>query len=389
MNGLYHPNSLIQKIRGLAIPLVLISLLFAIEQRTAAEVINPDKPSRGVWDFQLEKVLEILQPGDGFFGQPVSLAVGDDGYIYVYDGKNRINYVFDEEGRFLNAFAKRGQGPGEIMGQGKSFPFEDKILIPGRNNVSFFSRDGRFIESKRQLGQIRRPRIFIDKDRFISAPLSTFHLPDGKGAIILKSLNSREERIIQEFAMHLEGSAQRQKMRFDSLIVGLSPIMILGYQNSRVYWGINDTYKINLSDFEGNTLNTFTVARKKRKISKEKKKGFFALFKMAEARLDQILDFFPDAISYFTRIEVHNGLIYVFVPDLDMETLRLKISQIDIFSPSGEYIYKANLQLEERIKHLYSLQDNLIIKDNFLYIACEREDYTIVIHKYRVALPGF
>ncbi len=387
MDRFYNPRSLVFKNRVFPILLVLLSFLFAIEQRTAAETINPDKPSRGVWDFQVEKVLEILQPGNGVFGQPVSLAVGNGGYIYVYDGKNRINYVFDEKGRFLNAFAKRGQGPGEIMGQGKSFPFKDKILIPGRNNVSFFSRDGRFIESKRQFGQIRRPRIFIDEDRFISAPLSTSHLPDGKGAIILKNLNSGEERTIREFVIHLKGAAQRQRMRFDSLIVGLSPLMILGYQNSRVYWGINNTYKINISDLDGSTQNTFSVDRKKRKISKEKKRGFFARFKMAGARIDQILDFFPDAISYFTRIEVHNGLIYVFVPDLDMETLRLNISQIDIFSPSGEYIYKANLRLEEGIKHLYSLQDNLIIKNNFLYIVCERKDYTILIHKYTIALP--
>ncbi|MBN2256487.1 MAG: hypothetical protein JW704_01530, partial [Anaerolineaceae bacterium] len=64
------------------------------------------------------------------------------------------------------------------------------------------------------------------------------------------------------------------------------------------------------------------------------------------------------------------------------------IRQIDIFSPEGEYLYRAKIELEKGLRPVFSPLDNLIISGNFLYAACEKEDDTVVIVKYHIDLPG-
>ncbi len=38
-----------------------------------ADVDNPDKPKKGMWDFQLEVVWQIEKAGEDVFGRPFSL----------------------------------------------------------------------------------------------------------------------------------------------------------------------------------------------------------------------------------------------------------------------------------------------------------------------------
>jgi hypothetical protein len=94
-----------------------------------------------------------------------------------------------------------------------------------------------------------------------------------------------------------------------------------------------------------------------------------------------------ESISNFHRIEVHNGLVYVFVPDVDLESKMAKLKQIDIFSPEGEYLYRAYIKFEKNRHPLFSPLNNLIIQNRHLYAVLMDEKDNVRVAKYEIALP--
>lgn len=88
----------------------------------------------------------------------------------------------------------------------------------------------------------------------------------------------------------------------------------------------------------------------------------------------------PNEETYFSGIQSHGGLIYVFKSHHN----RKNIQQIDIFSPDGKYLYRGFIKVSEDFK----ITSGPIIKNGYLYMALEDEDGEITLNKYEVLLPG-
>jgi hypothetical protein len=352
-----------------------------------ADIKNRDKPAEGEWDFKMEKVWEIEKAGDEIFGLPFSMTVSDDGMLYVFDPKNGFNYIFDKDGTFINAFAKEGQGPGEIISQERTHLVGDKVIIQGTNGTHYFTKQGEYVKTIKQEEIQRDPRIFIDEDNIVSAPLTAVFLPEGKAEIIRRNIKTGEEVIIADFTLTQTGIAASGSQVVDMIVIGLSPLMTLGFHDGRLYWGMSDSYLINISDMDGKKITSFSVDRKKKRISDNFKKKYFRDLNLPEDMLPQIIKSYPNKLTFFHRIEVHNDLIYVYVPDLDLDLGQAKIKQIDIFSQEGKYLYRAGVNFGKNLTHLFSPLNNFVIKEDYIYAACEREDDTIVILKYKAAFP--
>lgn len=364
---------------------ILFVLVFSIFLH--ADKKNRDKPTKGTWDFQLEKIWEIETAGEDVFGQPFALTVGENVTLYVFDLKNGINYIFDSEGKFVGVFAKGGQGPGEIIGQELTHVVKDKLIIPGMNGIHYFTKDGEYIKTTKQDKTRRTPRLFIDEDNMIAAPMTAVFHPEGKAKIVRKNLVTEEEIVIADFPLAQAGVASSRQQIMDMIVIGLSPLMTMTLSDNSLFWGLSDSYKINISDLRGDRLNTFSVNRKNKKISDSFKKKYFQNFNLPQDILPQMIKSFPNEMTHFCRIEIHRGLIYIFVPDLDLELGRTKIRQIDIFSQTGEYLYRSSVDFGDNLTHLFSPLGNFVIKGDFVYAACEREDDTIVIIKYKASFP--
>ena len=351
-------------------------------------VVNPDKPLRGEWDFKIKKVWEVDRAGDDVLGKPFSLTAAEDGILYVYDTANNVTFIFDKDGNFIRAFARSGQGPGEVMGQELIHLVNGKVFIPARNGIKVFTKDGEFIQTVKQEGRPLDPCIFLNEDEIISAPKTAVFLPDGKGEIIRKNIKTGEETLISAFSLQDWGMAQSRRQQVDIISIGFSPLMILGYAENKLYWGMNTSYMINVTDLNGKKISTFSVKRKSRKVSDNFKKKYFDAPNLPPEMLIQIADSFPNDISFFHRIEVHNGLVYVFVPDVDQENKRAKLKQIDIFSPDGEYLYRAQIEFEKNRQHLFSPLNSLVIQNGYLFAVLLDEEYNVLVAKYKIALPS-
>lgn len=367
--------------KRLLIPILLILFPMAI---VFPDVVNKDKPQHGEWDFKLEKVWEIDSVGDEVLGLPQGMLVSDDGILYLSDQRNRIDYIFGPDGDFIGSFAERGQGPGEVQSHGRFFFVDDKVIIHGMGRIHYFSREGEYLTTVRKNCE---PRAFIDENRLIDAPLSAVFLPDGKGKITLCDLQSGKDTVISEFSAFEGGVAQSSRMVIDVIVPVFSPLMTVGYSGNRLYWGMSDRYMINVTDLEGRDITSFSVDRKKTRVSKRDKRDYFKTDRMPANMLKQIVDSMPDKVTSFYRIEVHNKLIFVFVPEIDLENKILRIRQIDIFSPEGKYIYKAHLNFGKNRVHLSSPFKNIVIKSDFLYAVLQDEDDNVLVAKYKISLP--
>ncbi len=369
-----------RKIGCLLIPCLIVLGL-------SPDVENSDKPKKGMWDFDLEEVWQIEKAGEDVFGRPFSLTVSEEERIYIFDAGNDINYIFDGKGRFLKAFAPSGQGPGEVQGQGLSFVVDDKVIIDSMSGLHYFNKNGDYIRSIKKDTLQYDPHIFLSADECITAPLTMIHMADGKGEIQKINLGSKEKSTIAAFSVFEGGVARGANQVVDVIVPGLSPTMTMAYAEGRLYWGMNDSYAINISGLEGEKKGAFRVRRKKTKVSDSFKKQYFRNDNIPPDMLGQLVESLPNEISCFHRIDVINGLVYVFVPELELGQKWPDIKQIDIFSREGEYLYKAQLEFGNGLKPLFSPLHNLAIEGENLFIVLTDKQDSVVVSKYKIKLP--
>jgi len=92
---------------------------------------------------------------------------------------------------------------------------------------------------------------------------------------------------------------------------------------------MSDRYTIHVAGLEGEEITSYAVDRKKTKVPTSDKRDFFRKGNMPADVLKQIVDSLPDEVACFHRIEVHDNLVFVFVPEVDLENKMLRIRQID------------------------------------------------------------
>jgi len=353
-------------------------------------VINPDKPLKGQWDFKLKQVWKIDKAGKELFARPRHLVVSGDGLVYLYDIKRLTYYIFSDEGKFLKAFGPRGEGPGEIKTFYNAFRVNDKLIVVDIDRLHYFTKDGTFIKAVINPWGRRRPSYFLNENEFIHFPILVGLPSDIKQKISLFNIKTGAEKILIEFSLFKGGYAFDDDGDITSMaVVGLSPMMVAGYSSDRIYYGFNNSFEIQVADYNGKKLDRFSLERNKKKITRKEKRGFFIEnpppSPVPDDVLDAIIKTLPDELTYFSRIEVHNKLIYIHVSYL---TRQPENQQIDIFSPGGKYLYRSFIHAPGG-HHIFSGPIPILqIKNNHLYMALEDEEGEILLAKYEINLPS-
>ena len=98
---------------------------------------------------------------------PTCIALDSEGNLYCSDEYENRVHVFNEDGELISQWGEAGSGEGQLSGpSGLAFDSEDNILVAeARNNrVQKFTRDGQFISAIGE-GQLNQPwGMFIDGD---------------------------------------------------------------------------------------------------------------------------------------------------------------------------------------------------------------------------------
>ncbi len=368
--------------------IIFILLLIFLAIFLFSQVKNSDSPLRGNWDFQLRNEWEIENAGNDVFGDIQNIRSAQDGRIYVLDSKNFKIYIFNKEGEFISSFGRKGEGPGEIRNYGSGeqlFVVDNTIIFADRGRIHYFSLDGTYKKTFIVPTQLK-PRTFVSEDAFISAPAYVVDHRNKSAKIKLYNIKDQTENIITGYRPFEKANDTKEsggrRVTVGIIIPSITPLMFVKYRSGKIFYGMSDSYKINIVDLKGEKIGGFSVEnRKQENVSKKFKEELAkGLGDIPQDMVKNILDGLPGKASFFQDIVIDkNGLIYVFVSDPDKNSLQA----VDIFSPEGKYLYSSELKVKEGLS-IY----NIHLKDDLLVIATEDEEGEFKVAKYLIKLPA-
>jgi hypothetical protein len=359
---------------GMACLLILALTCFA-------QILLKDQPIKGEWRFSPEKVWEVDKAGNTDFGRIAEPLVLDKNNVILRDFERNVSYVFNNEGRFIKTFAAQGVGEGQLPFYLNRFQAGNKIVLAAPDKLHFFTQDGTFVRAVNNNLFLRFPLRFINESEFIYAP-SFPQSPVNEKKLAVVDLPSGQERILVDFT-EPEDRGQKPAPLPMLMIHSLIPQVMLDDDGETLFFGRSDAYTIYAADRSGNIQTSFSLERKKFIASPEGKRAHLADSRMPKEAVEKILTQLPHEMTYFSHIQAIRGLIYVFaVTTMEKETAD---QAVDIFSPKGEYLYRAYLRFGDLVK--FGSPSNLVIKDEFVYIILKNEQGKRTLAKYRIKLP--
>jgi hypothetical protein len=351
-----------------------------------AEVKNPDKPLKGEWNFNPQRLWEIDRVGDKPFGRPSELRASPDEILYLHDFDHKVSYVFDHSGEFINSFAKQGEASGEVDRYINCFIAGDKVVIGAPDKLHFYTREGIFVKSYENNLFERFPLFFVSEDEFLYSPRLMNDTAEYKAKIVRKNLKTGQEAGFDEFSAAKGKKSPEGGMAL--VILGLTPQIKVGFDSDseRIYYGRSDDYSIHVAELTGKRLLTFGLDRERKTVTEKDKRRHFEQAQVPEESIEKILPSLPNFLTYFMRIQVVKGLIFIFSTE-GLERRQEKLP-IDIFSPEGKYLYRSYLKFGEG-SPLFTHVEKVVIKNTHVYAILESREGRISLAKYKIDLPPF
>ncbi len=355
-------------------------------------VDNGAAPLKGPWDFKPAEVWSIDSVGEAVLARPGEVLPAPDGTVYLYDSKPGIYYMFNSEGKYIKTFAKKGEGPGEVRSRGDMFLVKDKLVITDINRVHYFKRDGSYLKTVQVETNFGRAQCrFIDEKQMILAPTYKAFAKDGMGKICLLDLESGSKKELASFTLPESCYVSFGERKVAISVPPLTAHLRLGYDDGsvsgtrRVLYGVNHTYAISSVDLEGKSVGAFTLKRAAREMTKQEKREKILQGKTQLGPMDQkIIGATPDTLTFFERIEVQEGLIYVFQRELGKTVVE---QWLDIFSTRGKYLYRGRITAGEGNRFFMPFS-NLVFCGGYLYAVIENEDGDMVLRKFKITSPS-
>ncbi len=368
--------------------LILLFILMFITAYIYSVVELPDKPSKGIWDFKMKKIWKIENIGNLPIGSIQNVKIGKDGRVYLIDRKNFKIGIYTKDGKFIKSFGRKGEGPGEIkefFGGNQLFLTEKSLIIADRTRVHYFSKDGEYEKTVIIPSNIPVSRI-ISESLYISAPSVIRDLRKKESQIIIYDTVKKTKKIIAKFNPFKKASSTQtiggNATTIRITIGDITPMMVLGYSDNILYYGMNTLYKVHYINLKTNKTGSFSISnRKPNPVSDEYKNELKKeLNDIPPAMLKKIIDGLPKHASFFYRIITGLNSNHIYLPVSNPDSKNSK--QIDIINKNNSFLYKAFINIEK------DSEINLIkFTKDFLYLAVLDEEGVEKLVKYSITIP--
>lgn len=369
--------------------IVMFLGLIVLSVSLFAQVENPDKPFKGNWDFQIKKIWEVESAGDDVLAEVQNIRTAKDGRVYVADSKNCLIYIFDKGGTYISAFGKKGEGPGEVMnysGGEQLFVVDDTVIFVSRGKIQYFTLHGKYKKTV-IIPPALRPRAFLSKDVLISAPTSLVAINSDSAKVVMYNVKDKSRKVITEFEPFKNATQQinsdEEQRRVGIVIPTVTPLMCVNSENGKVCYGMSNSYRIHFFNSNTNKSGFFGLkGRKQVPVSKEFKKRVASWFKdLPPDIVKNTVNGLPGKATFFWDLKVEkNGLVYAFVSNPDDNSAQV----VDIFSPTGKYLYSSTLKAGKDIAFVVFHFDG-----DVLYLSTEDEEGTVRLVKNSIKIPVF
>jgi hypothetical protein len=330
-------------------------------------VKNPKKPAPPKGALIKMILEEDFTIGEGeseeeMFSEITSVAVDNDGNVYILDRKEKTVKIFDSAGKFVRKFGKQGQGPGEMnMPIFVQITPNNELVVEDAVNrkLMFFSSEGEFLKSISTAKAAGLAAIVIDS----------------KGNLTGQAVIPSEKKLIREVKKYdkdLNPLFTIDTLDFTSIIEGkinpyrLASFYVLGREDNIIY-GYPEEYEIEIFNPEGKLIRRILKDYDPVKITKEDQEEFMDRLPAEASVIKDRIEFpklFP-AYQSFSRD--NQGRIFVRTFEKGKKEREYFF---DVFDAEGIYIAKIPLDVDPRIwkgKKLYAIREN---EDGFQILRC-------------------
>lgn len=368
-----------KKIHYMALVFLFVFLIFypvhaekiKIKTVDGVQVIeNPKKPDPPKGTLTKLILKEDFNIGEGeteeqMFSEMSSVAVDDEGNIYILDREEKKVKVFDSKGKFVNAFGKEGQGPGEMQ-----LPVIVQIAPTGElvvedainRKLMFFSLKGEFLRS-------------LSTANVLGLTLCVF---DTQGNIIGQQIALSESKLIREakkYDKDLKPMFTFATMDNSSLIQGRVNLfsIVIFYQlgkDDTILLSNPEEYEIKVINPEGKLIKRILKEYDPVKITKKDQDEIMERLPSEAATIKDRIEFpklFPAYQSYTLD---EQGRLFVQTFEKGKKEREY---YIDVFDAEGRYIAKITLDVEP-----------VVWKRNKLYARKETEDGYHILKCYSI-----
>lgn len=297
------------------------------------------------------------------FVSQVFINADEEGLIYITDREHRTVKVYDPNGQYLFSIGRPGQGPGEFQDISRViFDSEGRICLLDSSiqRISFFRRDGTFLNAKRTPLKIDMLRM-NPQGFYIGRIPDSIKLKNAKSWDYVYGLFDPQFNLVKEFmrfpqeawwttkgksltqvlANYLSSIAFRPRVHFDIDGKGF------------LYFGYPEEYVIRVYSPDGRLVKLIRREHEPRLIERKDKERFMENqigelgSKIPAGEVRNIFSHisYPQYKPAYERFAVmENGWIFVVVDSAESNSVL-----VDIFDQEGQYIaaFETNIPTEE------------------------------------------
>ena len=309
---------------------------------------------------EMEEILPLDQssmPEGVFLEMSMDACPDERGNVYVADYKAQRIFKFSSTGKFLKAFGRAGQGPGDLSGPAYIAEGMGRILVYEIRNRRFsaFSSEGEFLShhSERGLGyRIQKIRALPSGDFVVEWDITNFSEPGTpqECRIELVGPDMKRKKTL------IKGKILLDKIISEPVRTNVPmpyPERYLWEVSSRGYIvvGFSGRYEIDMYDAGGEKIRSFSRKHTLLPLTKEDEKEFYDSLTFSAGdgtRLADVPDYvkkhvvFPAVKPVFHDILVdYEGNILVCLHNKKREDDR---RTFDAFDPEGNFISSVRIE---------------------------------------------
>ncbi len=334
-------------------------------------LLQQTAPKKGEIDLEVKKVLSF----DLTKANPEVLTVNDvmkgSGNYYFTDANNVKIYKYDNSGKFVKSFLRKGQGPGELTSLIYAKLSDNNIITSSYNKIIKFDSEGKVI-SQKKINKSYYPIEIVDEKSVIGERFNMeYKDKDSPELKIVELFNMEKEKAIKLASTKYSGQIVIPKGRgYIALVIpSLSPGIIWTYDRKHkiFYYAISNEYRIHALDLKGKELFTFGKISKPSPVDKDTIIEKFGAFKEG---LKKVL---PENVMPIGKIKILlSGYIAVY-----NGYSKAGKRAMDIFDYKGKYLYR--LKLPEEL-----VVDSMIFFNDGNIGTIKEEDKGTIFLEYKV-----
>lgn len=230
---------------------------------------------------------EVTGNSEVFLQGPGDLTLDDQGRLHVLDIRARNVLVWDKQGKYVGAYCKPGQGPGELQinggaggPQGYITAIGDTIYIydGGARRLSLFKNDLSFREAIPFNIEGGRVEVFrpLGKDAFLVFNSSYFSdVPFRRVAIFNRDKTSEKQVAkMPDMTWRYSGSGSDRKVELQAFVPSLQ--ISVNQATGKIAMGDGAKSTFDVYDLQGKKLKSVEVKLPRKEVTKEAKDEFIA-----------------------------------------------------------------------------------------------------------------